>query len=69
MQLRLNLVNLGLANPRATRRTVLEPELIEAALARMGERRLTRAEQEIVMRAVKKPGDVAWPEWWEVRGD
>jgi len=47
-------------------RTAIEPWLVEAALARFGERRLSRADQEIVLKATRKPKTVNWPEWWEV---
>lgn len=53
---------------RETARMLLEPWLVEAALARLGERRLTREEQETVVRATRTPHKVQWPDWWEVRG-
>ena len=51
---------------RETARMVLEPWLVEAALARLGDRRLTLAEQRAVVRATRTPGKVRWPDWWEV---
>ena len=51
---------------RPTARMVLEPWLVEAALARLGQRRLTREEQEQVVRATRTPWKVTWPEWWVI---
>jgi hypothetical protein len=42
----------------------LEPWIVEAALARLGERRLTRDEQRVVERATRTPQKVSWPKWW-----
>jgi hypothetical protein len=52
---------------RPTARILLEPWLVEAALARLGERRLSREEQREVLSAVRTPDKVRWPNWWEVR--
>lgn len=46
-------------------RAVFEPWLIEEALARLGERRLTREEQSKVVRQTHRPASVNWPAWWE----
>ncbi|MES2492149.1 MAG: hypothetical protein V4579_02575 [Pseudomonadota bacterium] len=43
---------------RGTARTVIEPWLLEAALARLGERRLTLAEQAVVWNAARMPWKV-----------
>ncbi len=51
---------------RAT--VVLEPWLVEAALERLGDKRLTREEQEVVWAATRSPGKVNWPDWWQVKG-
>lgn len=51
---------------RETARMLLEPWLVEAALERLGNRRLTREQQETVVRATRLPRKVRWPEWWEV---
>ncbi len=51
---------------RSTARMVLEPWIVEAALERLGERCLTRAEQEVVVKATRTPHKVTWPDWWEV---
>jgi hypothetical protein len=52
---------------RETARMVLEPWIVEAALARFGEKRLTPEEQEIVLKATRTPAKVRWPDWWVVR--
>ena len=51
---------------RRTARIALEPWLVEQALDRIGERRLSREEQETVVKATRTPKKVRWPEWWEV---
>ena len=52
---------------RPSNRTVLEPWVVEAALARFGSRQLTRSQQEAVVEATRTPHKVRWPEWWEVK--
>ena len=47
----------------------LKPWIVEAALARLGTRQLTIEEQRTVVAAVRDPAEIAWPEWWSVRGD
>lgn len=49
---------------RDTARVLLEPWIVEAALARPGATRLSRQEQEIVVKATRTPWKVKWPEWW-----
>jgi hypothetical protein len=51
---------------RETARTLLEPWIVEAALARFGEKQLTPQEQEIVLKATRTPTKVRWPDWWVV---
>jgi hypothetical protein len=48
---------------RETARMVLEPWLVEAALARLN-RRLSPAEQRTIVKATRTPHKVQWPEWW-----
>jgi hypothetical protein len=48
---------------RETARMVLEPWLIEAALARL-DRTLSLAEQRTIVDATRTPHKVKWPEWW-----
>lgn len=43
----------------------LEPWLVQAALDRLGSRRLSLAEQEAVVLASRTPDEVKWPDWWE----
>jgi hypothetical protein len=52
---------------RPTARMLLEPWLVEAALARLG-RQLTREEQRTVWQATRTPRKVSWPAWWSERG-
>lgn len=52
----------------AKSRTVLEPWLVEAALARLDSKRLTLSEQATVWAATRTPHKVRWPEWWTERG-
>lgn len=51
---------------RDSARVGLEPWIVVAALARLGSRRLSLAEQETVLRATRTPGKVKWPDWWAV---
>jgi hypothetical protein len=64
------LYRLGMARKldalRPSNRTVLEPWIIEAALARFGSRQLSKSEQEVVMKATRTPHKVKWPDWWKV---
>lgn len=50
---------------RDTIRLMLEPWLVQAALDRLGSKRLTREEQRIVVKATRTPRKVNWPDWWE----
>jgi hypothetical protein len=52
---------------RETARMVLEPWIVEAALARFAEKRLTPEEQEVLLKATRTPAKVQWPDWWVVR--
>ena len=52
---------------RETARMMLEPWIVEAALKRLGSRRLTEEEQKVVVAATRTPKKVRWPEWWVVR--
>lgn len=45
----------------------LKPWIVEAALQRLGSKRLSVEEQTVVVEATHKPDRVRWPEWWEVR--
>jgi hypothetical protein len=48
---------------RETARMVLEPWLVEAALARL-DRRLSPADQRTIVKATRTPHKVKWPDWW-----
>jgi hypothetical protein len=50
---------------RETAKMMLEPWLVEMALARLGNRRLTVDQQKEVVRATRTQWKVRWPEWWE----
>jgi hypothetical protein len=52
---------------RPTARMALEPWLVQKALSLFGDRRLSREEQAKVVRAVRAPNKVRWPDWWEMR--
>ena len=51
---------------RDTARIAIEPWLVEKALDRLGDRRLSRHEQDVVLKATRTPKKVCWPVWWEV---
>ena len=57
----------GASTPSMPARMVLEPWLVEEALARLGDRRLSLDEQAKVVRVVRTPSKVRWPDWWEIR--
>jgi hypothetical protein len=46
---------------------LLEPWIVEAALARFGDHRLTAEEQATVRNATRTPHKVKWPDWWTER--
>ena len=62
------LVPLGMARKldrfRETAHVLLEPWLVEAALVRLGARRLTPEQQLAVVKATRTPHKVEWPYWW-----
>lgn len=63
---------LGLAklkNPADEQRVrwELNPWIVEAALARLGDWQLSKAEQQEVWKATRTPHKVRWPEWWTQR--
>jgi hypothetical protein len=45
----------------------LKPWIVQAALARLGDRQLTADEQQIIIEATRSPAQVEWPHWWCVR--
>lgn len=48
-------------------RVLIEPWLVESALARLGTRELTAEEQREVWDATRTPSKVQWPPWWTER--
>jgi len=52
---------------RPSARMLLEPWIVEAALARLGARRLSSEQQRIVQDATRTPHKVNWPAWWSER--
>lgn len=44
----------------------LKPWIVEAALARLGNRRLSVDEQRTVVESTRTPQKVSWPDWWSV---
>ncbi len=52
------------ASDKARVRWELNPWIVEAALARLGERTLTKEEQREVYRHTRTPRKVNWPSWW-----
>jgi hypothetical protein len=50
---------------RETARILLEPWIVENALARLGARRLSLDDQKAVLDATRTPKKVRWPDWWQ----
>jgi hypothetical protein len=48
---------------RKTACTVLEPWLVEAALARLPQK-LNPTDQRLIVEATRTPHKVSWPDWW-----
>jgi hypothetical protein len=46
---------------------VLEPWLVEQSLSRLADASLSIEEQAKVVRVVRTPRKVRWPDWWKVR--
>jgi hypothetical protein len=49
---------------RPTAYMVLEPWLVQRALDRLEDRRLSLEEQQKVVASTRSPHKVRWPEWW-----
>lgn len=47
-------------------RLMLKPWIVQAALDRLGERRLSVDEQRTVVASTRTPAKVRWPDWWTV---
>ena len=52
---------------RPSAKMLLEPWLVEEALSRLGDRRLSMDEQVTIVRATRTPRKVEWPDWWKVK--
>ena len=52
---------------RETAHIMLEPWIVEAALKRLGSRRLSEEDQKAVFAATRTPKKVRWPDWWVVK--
>lgn len=50
---------------RSSAKIFLEPWIVEQALDRLGDRRLTVQEQMEVLKATRTPTKVKWPNWWQ----
>lgn len=64
------IVDLGLgvlSNPHDKQRVrlMLKHWIVEAALSRLGSRRLSAEEQRIVLASTPNPEKVFWPKWWD----
>ena len=66
---RLGIAKLKYPTDEARVRWELNPWAIEAALARLGDKRLTYAEQKEVWDAARTPDKVQWPKWWSHFGE
>jgi hypothetical protein len=67
-----SLKTLGIAhkkypNDKHRVRYELNPWIVEAALTRLGDNRLTEPEQREVWNNTRTPHKIAWPSWWTVR--
>lgn len=60
----LNLARRKYPTDEKRMRWELHPWIVEAALARLGDRRLTKEEQREVYRCTSAPAKVNWPDWW-----
>lgn len=47
----------------------LNPWIVEAALAKLGDRRLAKEEQRELWNATRAPHKVSWPGWWSYQGE
>lgn len=52
---------------RASARVMLEPWVVQAALDRLGDTRLSEEEQHVVLQATRTSRKVNWPNWWTAR--
>lgn len=64
----LGIAKLKYPTDKARVRWELNPWIVEAALARLGSRRLNKEEQRKVWNATRMRQKVNWPDWWVVKG-
>ncbi len=64
---KLGIALLKYPTDKARVRWELNPWIVEAALRRLGEKRLSLEEQREVFAHTRTPQKVKWPQWWEVR--
>jgi hypothetical protein len=64
---KLDLARLKYPTDEKRVRWEISPWAVEAALARLGTRRLSLDEQREVIANTRSPHKVAWPQWWSVR--
>jgi hypothetical protein len=64
----LGIAHLKYPTDQARARWELNPWIVEAALERLGSKRLSEEEQCQVWNATRTPNKVRWPEWWVIRG-
>ena len=50
----------------SAQRVAFYPEVITHALQRLGDQRLSRDEQKLVLAFTLTPHKVEWPDWWEL---
>ena len=72
MQIECVLRTLGIATKKYPMdekrvRWEINPWAVELALAKLGDRQLTEAEQREIWNCTRMPHKVRWPEWWTVK--
>lgn len=63
----LGMTKLKFPTDEARARFELNPWIVEAAFARLGNERLSQEEQHEVWNATRTPHKVNWPDWWVIR--
>ena len=64
----LDLARLKYPEDEQRARWEINPWIVEAALARLGKRKLTDTEQQEIWSNTRTPQKVRWPKWWTVKG-
>lgn len=65
----LGIARLKYPSDKARARWELNPWVVEAALVRLGDRKLERDEQREVWNATRTQHKVQWPKWWSYFGE